>query len=327
MNISKTILATALLSLSTGILANEMSMNATDKATPSIKLNCSNNPKALKNALERKFRDSDKQRFVISGECHGPLLIENSGVEIIGNPRQPATLLVQQASNQDAAILIRSANVKLSNFNIAVPTGLNAVTAKANATVSVDEITTNAQSDWSIPRAQFVATDSSSLFLANQKGTAVLIIGASSVDFEAGNSAIELDVRDTSAAKSSGMGNHFKRVQLSANAYLLADNQTRIDALGIWGKAAAEITRESNVAELAMGGQTLFAAYANSSVSGPYGIYGNVVFELNESSAKCWPKLDKPHSLFVGKNAKVNNTLYPDWSWAGQAVDDPTCSK
>ncbi|WP_157669634.1 hypothetical protein [Chitinibacter sp. GC72] len=50
-----------------------------------------------------------------------------------------------------------------------------------------------------------------------------MVIGASSADFEAGNSALELDVRDTSAAKSSGTGNHFKRVQLSANAYLLAD--------------------------------------------------------------------------------------------------------
>ncbi|WP_157669633.1 hypothetical protein [Chitinibacter sp. GC72] len=78
-----------------------------------------------------------------------------------------------------------------------------------------------------------------------------------------------------------------------------------------------------------MGGQTLFAAYAKSTVTGPYGIYGNVVFELNEPSAKCWPKLDKPHSLFVGNNATVNGMLYPSWSWIGQAENDtdPVCAK
>ncbi|WP_051304462.1 hypothetical protein [Chitinilyticum litopenaei] len=313
-----TVLAMTLAALSAGALA--------DDAMAQLSLNCSNNPKALKHALERKARDADKVRFVISGECHGPLTIERSGVEIIGDNRQPATLRVLQAAGESAAILVQSASVKLGNFTIAVPAGMGAVKAQANATVSIDRITTNAQSDWSAPRAQYVVTDSSSLFLANQTGADVLVIGASSADFAAGNSGVVLDVRDTSAAKSSGSGNHFQRVQLSASGYLLADNKARIDALAIWGKSAAEITRESAVGQLDMGGQTLFAAYGNSSVSGPYGIYGNVVLELSDSTATCWKALDKPHSIFVGNNARVNGTVYPGWTWAGQDGNATDCS-
>lgn len=53
----------------------------------------------------------------------------------------------------------------------------------------------------------------------------------------------------------------------------------------VWGKALAEVNRESTVAQLQMGGQTLFAAYRNSSITGPYFLYGNVVFELEHSTA------------------------------------------
>jgi hypothetical protein len=67
-----------------------------------------------------------------------------------------------------------------------------------------------------------------------------------------------------------------------------------------------------------MGGQTMFAAYNNSSVSGPYSIYGNVIFELEHSSATNWTTLDKPQTVFIGHNAIVNKTHYPGWSWNGQ---------
>jgi hypothetical protein len=84
------------------------------------------------------------------------------------------------------------------------------------------------------------------LFLTNLTRADALIIGASSADFEAGNTQITLDVRDTSSAKSSGEGNKFSNVQVSANGYFLADNKTHIEKLAIWGKASVEITRESS---------------------------------------------------------------------------------
>ncbi|TMO67186.1 hypothetical protein CWC19_14620 [Pseudoalteromonas aurantia] len=72
---------------------------------------------------------------------------------------------------------------------------------------------------------------------------------------------------------------------MSGNGYFLGDNKTHVESLMVWGKALAEVNRESTVAQLQMGGQTLFAAYRNSSITGPYFLYGNVVFELEHSTA------------------------------------------
>ncbi|WP_380226781.1 hypothetical protein [Jeongeupia naejangsanensis] len=282
-----------------------------------VKVDCANDSKALKNALEKKAWNADKVRFVISGECNGPLVIDRNGFEVVGDAHKPAAVRISQSNREQAAILIQSASARFANFNVDVPGGTAAIKAKANASVTVDRITTNAQSDWAAPMAQLVATDSSSLFLANLSGSEVLVIGGSTVEFESGNTRTTLDVRDTSTAKS-GHANEFSNVQLSANAYLLADNRTRIDTLGIWGKASVEIDRDSRVGQLGMGGQTMFAAYRNSSVSGPYAIYGNVVIEINNSTATGWKTVSNPHAMFIGSNATVNNQLYPDWSWSGQ---------
>ncbi|MBD1583122.1 hypothetical protein [Pseudoalteromonas sp. S16_S37] len=109
--------------------------------------------------------------------------------------------------------------------------------------------------------------------------------GSSVAEFAQDNKQIVLNVLDTSNAHSNKL-NHFSSVQTSGNAYFLSDNQTHIDVLMIWSKSAVDINNESSVGQLMMGGQTLFAAFSNSRISGPYGIYGNVVFELENSSAE-----------------------------------------
>ncbi|WP_348944810.1 hypothetical protein ABHF33_15570 [Chitinibacter sp. FCG-7] len=312
-------IATALASLSAVSSAYELTAaNTFDSNTTQIKVNCDSHPKALKNALERKVSSREKTRLVISGECHGPLSIEQGNLEIVNDARRSGSLLVTQANAEQAAILVQSASVRLEGFDINVPTGMAAIKAQANASVDIDGMSTNAKSDWEVPRGQYIATDSSSLFLSRLTEAEVLVIGASSANFGAENRQITLDVRDTSAAKSSGEANTFKQVQASANAYFLADNKARIAALGIWGKAAVEINRESEVGKIDMGGQTLFAAYRKSSVTGPYGLYGNVVFELEHSTASNWVTPSKPYAIFSGNNATVNSVLYPGWSWSGQ---------
>ncbi|WP_148713638.1 hypothetical protein [Chitinolyticbacter meiyuanensis] len=287
------------------------------------RINCARDPQALKAALERRSGDAEKLRFVVAGECQGPLRITQGSVDIVGDAGQPGAIRITQPGEQEAAILVRAASARLANLNILVPVGAAAIKAKANATVEIDRVTTNAQSDWGAPRGQFVVTDSSSVFFTNQVAAEVLVVGGSSAEFEAGNSQTVLDIRDTSAVKSSGNGNHFKSAVLSANGYFLADNQARIDALAIWGKASAEVTRASRVGTIDMGGQTLFAAYLNSSVTGPYGIYGNVVFELEHSTATGWKTVNNPHAMFIGNEANVNGTVYPGWSWSGQDGSQP----
>ncbi|WP_157669636.1 hypothetical protein [Chitinibacter sp. GC72] len=67
MKLSKNLFATVLMGLSIAALANEATISTMDNVGSSIKVNCNSNPKALKSALERRVRDVEKQRFVITG--------------------------------------------------------------------------------------------------------------------------------------------------------------------------------------------------------------------------------------------------------------------
>ncbi|XZG71652.1 hypothetical protein ACTSKR_07280 [Chitinibacteraceae bacterium HSL-7] len=288
-----------------------------DGGIKQVRVNCDTKPEALKRLVEKKNWEADQLRLVISGVCQGPIAITRSGIEIISDSSRAGSIVVAEGSTARAGVEVVSANSKLAALKIQVPDGLAAVVARGNATVTIDGVTTTAKTDWSVPRGQFVVTDSSQAYLSNLSDVTTLVIGASNADFGAGNSGIGLTVRDTSSVRSSA-GSQFAAVELSANAYLLADHQTHVEDLGVWGKASAEITRGSSVARLGMGGQTQFAAYEGSKVTGPYGIYGNVVFEVNKSSLKDWNHVANPHILYVGFNANVNGQLYPDWSWAGQ---------
>lgn len=287
--------------------------------TAQVKINCAYEPLMLKRALERKSWVDEKVKFVISGVCQGPVLIDRHGVEIVSDTGSPGSLRVAEANNDVSAILVQSGSARLVNFYVDVPAGMAAVKADANASVTIDGLTTNAKADAGVPLNQFMVSGSSSLFLTNLNTQDVLVTGASSAEFGSNNRNITLDVRDTSTARTSAQS-HFTAVQVSANGYFLADYKSQVDALGIWGKASAEINRESTVGRLDMGGQTLFAAYRQSVATGPYGIYGNVVFELEHSTATNWQVVNNPHAMFIGNNSVVNGVLYPGWSWSGQGT-------
>ncbi|SFD07958.1 hypothetical protein [Pseudoalteromonas denitrificans] len=287
------------------------------KKVKHLKINCSRKSTALKNTLKRKAWSAEKVKLVISGECQGPLLIDRHGIEITNDADRSGSIKVTDNNIANSAIVIKSASVNLSNFNIDVPVGMIAVTVKANSTANFDHITTNAKSDSETAFSQFVITDNSSSYFANLSGNQLMIAGGSFSDFTVGNDQLTINITDTSTARSSAE-NQFDSVQVSGNGYFLADNRTHIDLLMIWSKAAVEINQESAVGHLMMGGQTLFAAYKNSTIIGPYNIWGNVVFELEHSSADNWKAIDKPHSIISGNNATVNGIHYPQWSWSGQ---------
>ncbi|WP_046220981.1 hypothetical protein [Photobacterium halotolerans] len=282
-----------------------------------LSLNCHRQPDALKKALEKKTWLADKITITITGRCNGPLLIDQHGIEIIGDDTRRGAIVLDQQSPAEAAIVIQSAAVILRDLDIAVPVDVPAVLAKANSSVTLDKVTTDAVSSTDTPLEQLIVSESSSLTLINMTGNAIRVAGNSFADFKDSNQLHTLNVSDTSSAQSSA-ANQFNSVQVSGNGYFLADNGTQINVLMIWSKAAVDINRKSTVAHLMMGGQTLFGAYRNSLITGPYDLWGNVVFELEHSTAENWKAVDKPHSIISGNNATVNGVLYPGWTWTGQ---------
>ncbi|WP_120512600.1 hypothetical protein [Photobacterium salinisoli] len=287
------------------------------RKTRHLSLNCHRNPDALKKILEKKTGLTDKMTITLSGHCLGPLLIDQNGIEITNDDSHSGAIVLNLQPPAGAAIVIQSAAVTLRDINISVPIDVPAVLAKANSSVTLDKVTTDAASSTETPLEQFIVSESSSLALTNMAGNAIRVAGNSFADFKQSNQLHTLNVSDTSSAQSSA-ANQFNSVQVSGNGYFLADNGTQINVLMIWSKAAVDINRQSSVAHLMMGGQTLFGAYRNSSITGPYDLWGNVVFELEHSTADNWKAVDKPHSIISGNNATVNGVLYPGWSWTGQ---------
>ncbi|KZN64425.1 hypothetical protein [Pseudoalteromonas luteoviolacea] len=280
-------------------------------------IRCTDNPQALRNALNKTY-NSQSVRFVISGECRGPIKIQRSGIEIVNDSGLSGSLRVRaRDKGVGSAILIESSSVKLDNFNIDVPNDVVAVEAKANATLTLNHITTNAKAAEQTPFYQFVVKDNSTAYLSELSSNTVGIYNSSYANFIEDCDQIKVDVYDTSAGYSKSE-NHFRSVQVAGNGYFLADDESHINLLMVWSKGAAEINNESSVDELQMGGQSLFAAYKNSTISGPYSLWGNVVFELEHSKAYNWKALSKPNSIIAGHNATVNGVFYPDWQWTGQ---------
>ncbi|MCF2855867.1 hypothetical protein L1286_00160 [Pseudoalteromonas sp. SMS1] len=283
---------------------------------------CTDNPNALRHALNRRYA-AENVKLVISGECQGPLEITRDGISIVNDRGRSGSLrILPDSDDVTSAILVKTSSATLENFNIDVPAGVVAVTAQANATVELKHITTNAKALDETPFYQFVITDNSTAYLSQQSGSSVGVYNSSYTSFVEDCDQITLEVYDTSSGYSKSE-NHFKSVQVSGNGYFLGDDESRINTLKIWSKGAAEINDESRVGELQMGGQSLFAAYKQSVISGPYYLWGNVVFELEHSSAYNWVAVTKPNSIIQGHNATVNGELYPDWSWVGQAKKQP----
>ncbi|WP_311567326.1 hypothetical protein [Photobacterium arenosum] len=287
------------------------------KKTKQLSINCHRRPHALKSALENRIWLAGPIKITITGHCQGPLLIDQSGIEITSDGAHGGAIVLDQQVQPSAAIIIQSAAVTLRDVHISVPVDVPAVLAKANSSVTLDNVTTDATSTTDTPLEQFTVSESSSLTVTNMTGNAIRVAGNSFADFKDSNQLHTLNVSDTSSAQSSA-ANQFNSVQVSGNGYFLGDNGTQINMLMIWSKAAVDINRQSSVAHLMMGGQTLFGAYRNSSITGPYDLWGNVVFELEHSTADNWKAVDKPHSIISGNNATVNGVLYPGWSWTGQ---------
>ncbi|KZN54800.1 hypothetical protein N474_17360 [Pseudoalteromonas luteoviolacea CPMOR-2] len=293
------------------------SLQQQTKAQIDISVQCTDRPNALRRALN-KIYNAKNVTFTISGECYGPIQINQDGISIVNDAGMSGSLRVRP-NNADAesAILIKSSSAKLDNFNIDVPNDVVAVTAKANATVEINHITTNAKAHSKTPFYQFIVTDNSTAYLSNQSGNSVGVYNSSYTSFVEDCDQNTVEVYDTSAGYSKSE-NHFNSVQVAGNGYFLADDESHISTLKIWSKGAAEINNESTVGELQMGGQSLFAAYKNSAISGPYFLWGNVVFELEHSKAYNWKAVTKPNSIIAGNNATVNGEFYPNWSWTGQ---------
>ncbi|MFC3030946.1 hypothetical protein ACFOEE_00175 [Pseudoalteromonas fenneropenaei] len=280
-----------------------------------FKLNCQRVPQALQHLLTQSAWFHHEVEITIAGECSGPIQLSTDGITLQGDRDLPGS--IKMAEGSASAVEVNHAKVTLKNLKIEVPEGTPALTATNNSSVTLSRLTTNGKGIDGAVFYPFLIKDNSTAYISQQEGSKVQVAGSSVVEFGAGNSAISLNVLDTSFSRSVA-ASEFNSVEVSGNGYFLADNQTQVDLLMIWSKGAVDINQQSTVGHLMMGGQTLFAAYRNSKITGPYEIYGNVVFELEHSSADNWQTFDKPLSIFTGNNAVVNGTLYPSWSWAGQ---------
>ncbi|MCO7189075.1 MULTISPECIES: hypothetical protein [unclassified Pseudoalteromonas] len=282
-----------------------------------IIVNCHNNPQALKRILDYLHSLSLEMTVVFSGQCEGPILIERDGLSLSGSSPDNATISLHSSHQQQTAIVISSAVSSLRNFTIDTPDKIRALRIEANATVTIDGLKTAYVFNPKAPFYPFVADDNSTLFAKNQSNFQLQVSGSSVANLMQGNQQIALNILDTSMARTTS-SNQFDDVEVSGNGYFLGDNQSSITLLKIWSKAVAEVDNQSTVKEIMMGGQTLFAAYNQSSIAGPYWLWGNVVFELKNSTASGWQSVDKPNSIISGLNATVNGTFYPDWDWRGQ---------
>ncbi|GAB6260994.1 hypothetical protein [Photobacterium sp. R1] len=303
------------------VFSSEQNLTQTGKALKEKKakkltLDCSKRPEALKHIIENKFWPIDQLNLTISGQCRGPLKIAQTHLSISGDAVHGASIVVDQPQDT-SAIVIQSAVVTLRNVHINVPIDVPALLVKANSNVALDQITTNAISSTDTPLEQFTVSENSTLYLTRMSGSHIRVSKNSFADFQQENQDLTLNVTDTSSAQSS-TPNQFTAVQVSGNGYFLADQGTRIQTLMIWSKAAVDINQQSSVGHLMMGGQTYFAAFKNSSITGPYDLWGNVVFELEHATAENWKAVNQPHSIISGNNATVNGILYPGWSWTGQ---------
>ncbi|KZN60145.1 hypothetical protein N473_24515 [Pseudoalteromonas luteoviolacea CPMOR-1] len=284
-----------------------------------LDIDCGEDANALQNALDKAY-SAQVVQLTVSGECTAPLHIQHGRFEIINDVGSTGSIRVRhnQEYLQKSAILLSSSNVVFKNINIDVPSDMPAVELKANSVAKFNHISTNAKSPNDSSFLQFLIKDNSSAYFEKMSGNSVGVYGSSFVEFSKQSDQIKLEVYDTSAAQSA-QNNHFRSVQVAGNGYFLGDNQSNVNLLMIWSKGAAEINNKSRVGEIMMGGQSHFAAYKESIVAGPYSLWGNVVFELEHSTAYNWKAVEKPYSIIIGNNAHVNGKLYPGWSWTGQA--------
>ncbi|CAH9061568.1 hypothetical protein PSECIP111951_02516 [Pseudoalteromonas holothuriae] len=280
-------------------------------------VNCSNDSEALIKAIEYSRWATQLRRFTITGACSGPIVIQKRNIEISNDDQQSGSIVLNSNVGALEAVKISNSTVVLRDVGISVEAGTRALTVTANSTATLSNLTTDAKSLTNDLLYPFVITDNSTAYIGETTNTGFEVSGSAVAQFNAGNEKNTLNILDTSMARSNAQ-NQFLTVQVSGNGYFLADNNTHIDSLMIWSKAAVDVNRESSVGQLQMGGQTLFAAYRNSSITGPYFLYGNVVFELEHSTASNWVSVNKPQSILTGNNATVNGTLYPSWSWRGQ---------
>ncbi|KZN45574.1 hypothetical protein [Pseudoalteromonas luteoviolacea] len=284
-----------------------------------LNIDCNEDPTALSQAVEKAYLAKSVQ-FTVSGVCNGPISIVQSHFEIQNDEGRTGSIRVRhnQEYTQKSAVLVEASDFVLKNINIDVPNHMSAVELKANSLVKFDHVTTNAKSAEDAAFLQFSVTDNSTAYFKNMSGNSIGVYGSSYVEFNKHTDQMRLEIYDTSAGQSTD-SNHFKSVQVAGNGYFLADNKSNISQLMIWSKGAAEINNRSRAGEIMMGGQSHFAAYKESTVAGPYSLWGNVVFELEHSKAYNWKAVDKPLSIIIGNNANVNGKLYPGWSWTGQA--------
>lgn len=292
----------------------ELSLNGTDHT---VTVNCEHDQLALRRMLNYLHALSFDMTVEFSGQCMGPILIERDGITLAGLDQQAASVKLSDSDEQQSAIRVKSAVSTLKNFAIDTPKNVLSLHVDANATVAIDGLTTAHVFDPKAPFYPFLADENSTIHVKNHRGLQLKVSGSSAANLMEGNRQVALNVTDTSMARSTS-SNQFDDVEVSGNGYFLGDNQSSIKLLKIWSKGVAEVNNQSSVNEIMMGGQTLFAAYRQSNITGPYRLWGNVVFELEHSSATGWQPVDKPNSIISGHNATVNGVFYPDWDWHGQ---------
>ncbi|MDO6528017.1 hypothetical protein Q4519_20285 [Motilimonas sp. 1_MG-2023] len=310
-------LALAFTSIATLVFSHaSFAENTEGEKYKTIKVNCQKSPLALQKALAKKHNKSLK--LVIAGTCSGPIEINRTGKTILqSSSREKAVITMTDDLNSPYAITVNSSNVTLANLHFNLPNHNRMLSINHNGVVHAERLTSGFHQGDTQQKPHIHLLGNSSLIAEYLQGVDIRVRGNSYAQFDKGNQLLSLIISDTSATLAKN-ASEFEQIQVWGNGHLESNDGVSISNLALYGQSSAEVLN-SQVDTLTLGGRTMFAAYENSTVTGPYSFYtNNYIFEIVSSSLNNWTSQSHPNALISGFNATVNGTTYPDWSWSGE---------
>ncbi len=280
------------------------------------KVNCQKSPQALQQALDKN--QTKALKLIIAGTCAGPIEINRTGKTILqGSSKKQAVISMPDSAEAQYAMTVNSSHATLANLHFDLANHNRMLSVNHNGVAHVAKLTSGFHQGDTQQKPHINVLGNSSLIAEYLQGVDIRVRGNSYAQFDKGNQLLSLIISDTSATLAKN-ASEFEAIQLWGNGHLETNDGVSISNLAIYGQSSAEVL-SSQVSTLTLGGRTMFAAYENSTVTGPYNFYtNNYVFEIVSSSLNNWTSQAHPNAHISGSNATVNGITYPDWSWIGQ---------
>jgi len=304
----KSILATSIAAVASCVLLSPFAMaTQPNKGTKVFKVDCDSSPMALQKALLRKPNKDIK--VLISGKCEGPVMIDRSREVTLQSATGDKAVLTSEITITGSKVILKNLHFDTDNHKI--------INIEHNSTVAIENLTSQFHYGLAEQKPHIQVLGNSSLMVSKQRAMDFRVRGSSYAQFNKGNQLLSLIISDTSSVLAKA-ASEFEKIDLWGNAHLETNDSVSITALSLFGQSSAEIL-SGQVSSLTLGGRTMFAAYQNSTLTGPYTFYtNNYIFEIVESSLNNWSSQTHPNALIIGSNAHVNGNTYEGWSWSGQ---------